>query len=207
MTVVAHTLARPQSGKGQMAENRARQLAGIYARHGAAVKVSKIVSGPGTGCISMLRGYSDFRTAASAFQAINSDPAHVAFWQERGANPAADIVIGRDIMRTVFGEHQWRTHPVSQVRRYELPRNKLVDALKLFPEVAEVVSAAGVNVVGLLPITGENLSSLVLAYQFRSIDHWGEALDTVGTSEAFQAIVARAAEIGTLRASFTSVPL
>ena len=115
MAILGVTVARPHEGKRLTAENRARQLGGIYARHGASVKVSTIITGPNTGCIVVVRGYSDFRTAAKAFQAVNNDPAHAEFWREREANPAADIVIARDIYRRVYGEGQWSTHPVSQI--------------------------------------------------------------------------------------------
>ena len=207
MAVIVYTLARPHAGKRPAAENRARQLGGIYARHGASVKVASVISGPNTGCIALVRGYADFRTAAKAFQAINNDPAHVEFWREREANPAADVVIARDIFRRFYGEGQWDTHPVSQIRQYDITRDKVAEARKLLRKVAKLVSKADVNVVGLLPVTGENLSSMAVSYQFRSIDHWAEALDTVGTSDAFQALVAKATEFGTLRSAFTTIPL
>lgn len=207
MAVIAYTVAKPQAGKRLAAEDRARQLGGIYARHGASVKVASIISGPNTGCIAVVRGYADFRTGAKAFQAINDDPAHVEFWREREANPAADIVIARDIFRSAYGESKWDTHPVSHLREYEITRDKLAEALKLFPTVEKVMSEADVNVIGLIPVTGENLSSMIISYQFRSIDHWGEALDTVGTSDAFQALVAQAGELGTLRSGFVMIPL
>ena len=207
MAIIAITIACPHIGKRSAAESRARQLGGIYARHGASVKIASVVSGPNTGCIAVLRGYADFRTGAKAFQAINNDPAHVEFWREREANPAADIVIARDIVRRIYGEGQWDTHPVSHIRQYEITRDKVAEVLKLLPEVTKLVSKADVNVVGLLPVTGENLSSMAVSYQFRSIDHWAEALDTVGTSDEFQALVAKASEFGTLRSSFVSIPL
>jgi hypothetical protein len=207
MAIIAFTLARPHAGKRPAAENRARQLGGIYARHGASVKIASVVSGPNTGCITLIRGYADFRTAAKAFQAINNDPAHTEFWREREANPAADIVTARDIFRRVYGEGQWGTHPVSQLRQYDITRDKLPEMLKLFPEIAKLVSKEDVNVAGLVPVTGENLSSMTVSYQFRSIDHWAEALDSVGASDAFQALVAKAGESGTLRSAFTMIPL
>ena len=207
MTIIALTLARPHAGKRAAAEDRARQLGEIQARHGASVKIASVISGPNTGCIALLRGYADFRTAAKAFQAINDDPAHAEFWREREANPAAEILIARDISRRIYGEGQWGTHPVSHIRQYDITRDKLPEMLKLFPEVAKLVSKADVNVAGLVPITGENLSSVTVSYQFRSIDHWAEALDTVGASEPLQALVAKANAFGTLRSGFTMIPL
>jgi hypothetical protein len=207
MAVIAYTLARPHPGNRQMAENRGRQLGEIYARHGASVKISSVISGQNAGCIMLLRAYADFRTAVKAFQAVNNDPAHVEFWKEREANPAAEIITVRDILRTIYGENQWDTHPVSHLRRYDIARDKVAEALKLLPDADKIMSEADVNVVGALPVTGENLSSMTLSYQFRSVDHWGEALDTVGTSDDFQALVAKAAEFGTLRSAFTMIPL
>lgn len=207
MTVIALTVARPHAGKSMMVQNRARQLAGIYARHGASVRVASVISGPNTGCVAVFRGYPDFRTAAKAFHAVSSDPAHIEFWREREANPGADVVIARDIVRTAYGEGKWDTHPVSHVRVYEIPRDKLADAMKLLPEVSKLMSKADVNVVGLVPVTGENLSTMNVSYQFRSLDHWAEGIDTVGTSDEFLAVVAKAAKFGTLRRGFTMMPL
>ncbi len=207
MTVIAITLAMPHTGKRQAAEDRARQLGGIYARHGASVKVANVVAGLNAGCIAVIRGYEDFRTASKALEAVSSDPEHIEFWREREANPSADIVIARDIVRSIYGEGKWETHPVSLIRQYDLARNKVEDAIKILAEGAKIVSEADVNVVGLLPVTSENMSSLSASYQFRSVEHLGEALDTVGTSEEFQALVAKAAELGTLRSSFMMVPL
>ena len=207
MTVIAITLVKPHMGKRQETESRARQLAGVYARHGASVKVTSIVSGPNAGCIGIIRGYADFRTASTALQAIGNDPAHVEFWRQREANPSADIVIGRDIVRSVYGEGRWDTHPVSLLRQYDLARDKIADALKILADGAKLVAKADANVVGLVPFTGDNMSSLTASYQFRSLDHMGEVLDTVGTSDAFQAIVAKAGKLGTLRSAFMMVPL
>lgn len=84
---------------------------------------------------------------------------------------------------------------------------KLADALQLFPEVANLVSKADANVVGLVPVTGENLSTMAVSYQFRSVEHWAEGLDTVGMSDEFQAIVTKAAKFGALRSSFAMTSL
>jgi hypothetical protein len=207
MAVIALTLAQPHLGKRLMAENRARQLGGIYARHGASVKVSGIVTGPNTGCIALLREYTDFRTAVKLFSAVSNDPSHVEFWKEREANPAAEILVARDILRTIHGENRWDTHPVSHIRKYDLTRDKVSDVLQLLPKVDKIMSKADVNAVAGLPVAGDNLSSMTLSYQFRSLDHWGEALDTVGTSDEFQALVAEAAALGTLRSAFTMGPI
>ena len=96
---------------------------------------------------------------------------------------------------------------MSHIREYDLSRDKVSEALRLLPKVTKIVSKADVNVVGALPVAGDKLSSMTLAYQFRSLEHWGEALDTVGTSDEFQALVTEAASLGTLRSSFTMSPI
>lgn len=207
MSVIAFTMVMPHAGKRQAAEGRARQLGGIFAKHGASVKVANVVSGRNAGCIALIRGYEDFRTASNAFEAIMSDPEHIEFWKGREANPAADIVIARDIVRRIYGKGKWETHPISLIRQYDLARNKVADAVKMLAEVEKVVSKADVNVGGLLPVTSENMSSMSVSYQFRSVEHFGEALDTVGMTEEFQALVAKAAELGTLRSASMMVPL
>lgn len=207
MTILAYTLAMPHAGKRQLLEERARQLGAIYAGHGAKVKITNIVSGPNTGCVALLRSYADFSAASKAFLAIGNDPAHAEFWRERDANPAGDLVVGRNIGRVVYGEQQWDTHPVSLVRQYDLTRDRLAEALEILPEVTKLASEADTNIVGLVPVTGDNLSAMAVSYQFRSIEHFGEGADTVGSSEAFRAIVVKAAAIGTLRSAFLMVPL
>jgi hypothetical protein len=207
MTILAYTLAMPHAGKRQLVENRARQLGGIYAKHGAKVKITNIVSGPNTGGIAVLRSYADFRTASKAFLAVSRDPAHTELWRERDANPAGDLVVGRNIARVVHGEQQWDTHPVSLVRQYDLSRDKVAAALEILAEVTKLASEVDANVVALVPFTGDNMSAMSVSYQFRSIEHFGEGADTVGASEAFRALVRKAAGIGTLRSALLMVPL
>lgn len=207
MTVIAVTLAMPHLGKRQTTEDRARKLGDIYARHGASVKVANVVSGPNAGGIALIRGYEDFRAASKAFLAIGADPEHAEFWKQRESDPSADIVIARDIVRSVYGEGKWDTHPVSLIRQYDLARDKVEDAIKILDEGAKIMAEADVNLVGLLPFSSDNMSSFSASYQFRSVEHLGEAVDTAGASEAFQAVIAKAAGLGTIRSAFMMVPL
>ena len=190
-----------------MVESRAREYGGIYARYGASVKISNVISGPNTGCIDLLRGYADFRTASKAFREISSDPAYAEFAREREANPVADVIMMRNLARRIFGEGSWDTHPISYVRQYGLARDKLPEALGLLAEIEKISVKADTNVVALVPVTGDEMSSMSVSYQFRSMDHCGEAFDTVGTSEEFQAIVAKASAIRTLRSAFMMAPV
>ena len=163
MTVIAVTVAKPHAGKRKDVESRARTLGGIYARHGAAVKIAQIAGGPNTGCIILFRAYENFQAASKAFQAANSDPAHIDFWREREENPAAEFLVGRDLYRGVYGTAKWGTHPVSYNRTYDLPRDKVADAVKIVAEAEKVTAKAGVNNFAVLPVTGEKLSSFIVS--------------------------------------------
>ena len=58
-----------------------------------------------------------------------------------------------------------------------------------------------VNVVGVLPVVNEDMGILHATYQFKSLKDWGEKVDEIGMSDAFQAIVTKANELGTLESS------
>ncbi len=207
MSVIAYSIIRPHVNKRSTVEERVRKAGGIYVRLGAEVRISKIVAGPFADCIVFQRKYSNFAAAGQAFMALAGDEEAQQLQALRESDPAADFVIGRDINRTVFGDVAWDTHPISHLRIYEIGRDKLADALAMFPEVEKMTAPAGVNLVGLAPVTGENMSSLTVTYQFKSVEHWAEQLDGMGTSEEFQALVARAGELGALRLSGVMMPL
>jgi len=207
MSVIAVTIVRPRDGKRAVVEDRVRRVGSIYERLGSEVKLSKIIAGPFAECITIQRRYADFTTATGTFKALGDDAEFAQLQEERDTDPAGDFVVVRDIIRTVHGDTKWGTHPVTHLRIYEMSRDKLADALAMFPEVEEITAPADVNVVGLMPITGDNMSSLTVAYQLKSVDHWAEVLDTIGTSEAFQALLARAGRLGAIRSSGVMVPL
>lgn len=207
MTVITMTLVKPHPGKGALAENRAKQYAGIFARHGATVRVARIVAGSNDGGIAIMRAQPNFSASAKAFQSVMRDPAHADFQRERETNPAAEVIVPRQIVRLVYGDLKWDTHPVSHMRVYDISRANLPEALALLPEASSIVGKADVNVVCAIPVAGDNMSSLTVSYQFQSLDHWGEALDTIGTSEEFQALLAKAGSLGTVQSAFGMVPL
>lgn len=207
MSVIAYTVIRPHRGRREIAEDRIRRAGDIYARLNAEVRISNIIAGPLTRCIVIQRRYADFTAASKTFQAAAADDEMKRLMQEGEHDPAGDFVVATDLNRTIHGDTKWDTHPVSHLRIYDLARDKLADALALIPEVEALVGPGDVNVVALTPITGQNMSSLTIAYQFKSVDHWAEQLDAVGTSETFQQIITRAAQYGTIRQSGVLVPM
>ena len=58
----------------------------------------------------------------------------------------------------------------------------------------------------LVPVTGENMSSMVIAYGATSLQASGKAFDEMGMTEEFQALVSKAAEVGKLHSGWMTVP-
>ena len=206
MSVIAYTIVKPRAGKRTLVEDRVRRAGAIYAKHGSQVKLSRVIAGPYTDCLTFQRKYESFSAAATTLGALASDDEFAQLQSEREEDPAVDILVGREILRVVHGSSAWDTHPVSHLRVYEVNKNHLADALALLPEVEQMVAPSGVNVIGLVPVTGDNMSTMTIAYQLKSVDHWGEVMDTIGTSPEFLAITARAAEYGTIKMSSAMVP-
>jgi len=207
MSVIAHTIIRPLPGKRPAVETRVRHVADIYSRHGASVKTTNFIAGPDTGCIGILRGYPNFRTAVKTLNAVSADPEFIEFEREREANPQAEIVSARNISRHVFGESKWATHPVTMLRHIDLSRRRVPQALELLSEMSKLLLEHEVNVLGLLPVTGDNMSSMTVSHQFHSMEHNAEVMDAMVASDAMQALIAKGSEFGTLRSVGLMVPL
>ena len=50
-----------------------------------------------------------------------------------------------------------------------------------------------------VPVLSDNMSSLTVVYGFPDLHVFGEMLDTIGTSEAFQEMLVKASDLGTLQ--------
>ena len=207
MSVIAYTLVQPHRGKRSAVEIRAKTAAGIYARHGATVKVTRVIAGEHSGCIGLIRAYADFQTAVKTLQSVGADPAYQDFDRERESNPVADVLVSRNIARRVFGEGKWATHPVTLLRRYDLLKKNMEGALGMLSQVADLVGKSDVNVIGLTPVAADDMSTLTVSYQFTSMEHMGESLDGVGTSDEMRALIAKASDLGTLRSASMMVPI
>jgi len=81
-------------------------------------------------------------------------------------------------------------------REYNIDRRNLKRALVLLPEIQALDSA--MPIIGVIPVVSGDMGRLMVGYYAKSLVDLGEAIDRVGMSDAFQAIVVRAAELGTL---------
>jgi hypothetical protein len=78
--------------------------------------------------------------------------------------------------------------------------------MSLFTEVEAICEKVDINPVLLTPVTGDSMSSMVIAYGAKSLEHSGQAFDQMGMTEEFQNLVQRAANIGELDSAWMTVP-
>ena len=57
-----------------------------------------------------------------------------------------------------------------------------------------------------LPLTGEPISSMVIGYGLESMSHAGKAIDEMGMSEEYQAMVRKGTGLGDLHRAWMSIP-
>ena len=87
-----------------------------------------------------------------------------------------------------------------------MKKNKTPIVMDMFEEVKEMCEKVDVNPTLLVPVTGENMSSVVIAYGATSLESSGKAFDQMGMTEEFQALVSKAAEVGELHSGWMTVP-
>ena len=78
--------------------------------------------------------------------------------------------------------------------------------MDMFEEVKGMCEKVDVNPTLLVPVTGENMSSVAIAYGATSLEASGKAFDQMGMTEEFQALVSKAAEVGELHSGWMTVP-
>jgi hypothetical protein len=207
MSVIVFNLVEPFTGKGLVAEERFKKLSEIFERFGATAKATKFIAGEHTGCIGLVRSYPDFTAASSILQKVASDPEYLQVLNLRETDPAGEMLINRQVARTIFGEAKWHSNPVSVLRRYSISRSDIKKALPILAKIKEITDKDEVNIRALLPVFSEDMSQMNVNYQFKSLEHMGEVLDNTGTAPEFQSLVEKANEFSTLKAASIMVPI
>ena len=103
---------------------------------------------------------------------------------------------GPYVYRTVFRETS--KLPVLLQREYQVARQNLPEALKLLPEAYDATDKQPMTAV--IPVFAPQMDRLVIVYYAESLEAMGRNLDRYGMSEAFQAVVQKAAQHGQLLA-------
>ena len=205
MSIVTANILRPFPGKRVVAEERLKKMASVYERLGAAAKTTNFVAGEHTECIGLMRSYPDMKTATVTLGKLANDAEAQEIKNLRETDPAGEMVVNRMVGRSIFGEAKWASNPVSMLRRYSISRSDVAKALAILEGVKTVMDKDEVNVRAILPVLSDNMSRISVAYQFRSLEHLGEVMDTSASSAEMQGLIEKANEFSTLEASSVMV--
>jgi hypothetical protein len=196
MAFISYRTVEPMAGKSTLAAERVRDLGGIYARHGARVRVARIVGGAGAGQLVLASTCDDAKGLARTYEGVDADPAYAKLMQEQQLNPAGTIT-AREVYRTVHGQGQPGS-PVIVMREYAVARDKMAGIIALLPDLDAVIKGHNIGLMCVVPVFSDDMSRMVAVYYLRSVADLGAVLDGVAQSPEFLSIVARAAEFGSL---------
>ena len=205
MTVIATNTVRPHLGKAKLQLNNMLEVTKAFGDMGITARVSRVVFGQNAGCLVFSTFASNFTEAMANTQKVFSSEMWAKVQMRLDDNPASDIVMPLNLVRVAAGEMK-PTHRVINYRWYLMKKNKTPIVMDMFEEVKEMCEKVDVNPTLLVPVTGENMSSVVIAYGATSLESSGKAFDQMGMTEEFQALVSKAAEVGELHSGWMTVP-
>ena len=200
MSVIAIREFIPHIGKEELAVSRITKASEIATKHGAKSSLWKVSAGHGAGDYVMMNNYESFTKGAIAFEGFSKDPEMVNLNKERGTNPAADLR-GPNVFRMAYGVPSNPPRPVLVQRFYQMPRKHMTSVLALAPELDKLMQNQDVTIGVGVPILAGDHEMMGVVYRFNSMEHWGKAVDAMVEDQEFAALVERANELGTLKAS------
>ena len=205
MSVVAANILRPFNGKRSVAEERLKKLGSVFERHGAKVKTTNFVAGQYTECIGLLRSYPDFKTATAALVKVANDPEGQEIRNLRETDPSGEMVVSREVRRTIFGEPKWANNPVSFLRKYAISRADVSKAMPILEGIQKIMGKEEVNMRATIPIFSSEMSGITVAYQLKSLEHLGEVLDTTSANSEMQSLIEEANKFASLESASVMV--
>ena len=205
MTVIATNTVRPHLGKAKLQLNNMLEVTKAFGDMGITARVSRVIFGQNAGCLVFSTFSANFTEAMADVQKVFSSEMWSKVQMRLDDNPASDIVMPLNLVRVAAGEMK-PTHRVMNFRWYLMKKDKMSMAMEMFEEVKGMCEKVDVNPVLLTPVTGDNMSSMIIAYGATSLEASGKAFDQMGMTEEFQSLVSRAAEVGELHNGWMTVP-
>ena len=205
MTVIATNTVRPHLGKAKLQLNNMLEVTKAFGDMGITARVSRVIFGQNAGCLVFSTFSANFTEAMADVQKVFSSERWSKVQMRLDDNPASDIVMPLNLVRVAAGEMK-PTHRVMNFRWYLMKKDKMPMAMEMFEEVKGMCEKVDVNPVLLTPVTGDNMSSMIIAYGATSLEASGKAFDQMGMTEEFQSLVSRAAEVGELHNGWMTVP-
>jgi len=152
-----------------------------------------------------LRSYPDFKTANAALVKAANDPEGQKIRNLRETDPAGEMVVSREVRRTIFGEEKWASNPVSGIRKYAISRADVSKAMPILEGVQKIMNQEEVNVRVTVPVFSTEMSSMDVAYQFKSLNRLGEVLDTIAAGSEMQSLIEKANTFDSLQSASVMV--
>ena len=205
MSVLVANILRPFSGKRSVAEERLKKMGSIFERYGANAKTTNFVAGRYTECIGLVRMYPDFKTASAALLKAADDPEGQEIRVLRETDPAGEMVVSRDVHRTIFGEGKWTSNPVSMIRHYSISRADVSKTMPILEGVQKIMDKEEVNVRAFMPVLSMEMSRIGVSYQFKSLDHLGEVMDGAAADSEMQSLIEKANTFSSLQTASVMV--
>ena len=205
MTVIATNTQRPHPGKAKLQLNNMLEVTKAFEDMGITARVSRVIFGHNAGCLVFSTFAANFTEAMENTQKVYSSEMWSKVQMRIDDNPSSDIIMPLNLVRVAAGEMK-PTHRVMNFRWYLMKKDKMPMAMEMFEEVKGMCEKVDVNPALLTPVTGDNMSSMIIAYGATSLEAAGKAFDQMGMTEEFQSLVSRAAEVGELQYGWMTVP-
>jgi hypothetical protein len=194
MAVISRRIIVPVQGKADAAIAQAKALAEQTVQAGTKTRLLKVIMGADAGNIEIFVRFENFQDGIAGFQSLAaSSGVNAARAQLEGSN--VQSISGPYVYRTVFGEPT--TQPILVQRQYQISRANLQAAVALMPEVKAAFSEK-TGMTAVVPVFSPEMDRIIITYYMDSMAELGKELDGSAMSPAFQNVVAKAAQIGTL---------
>jgi hypothetical protein len=194
MTVISRRIIVPNPGHSESATAKAKVLCDQMNQSGTKARLLKVIMGADVGNLEIYARYNNFTDGVESFKSLASAP-QIKVARNDLDNGSIATMIGPSVYRTVFGEPT--AQPILVQRQYQVSRANLKSALSLLPE-AKSAFGPDTGMAAAVPVFASEMDRLVINYYLNSIEDLGKALDVHAMSEAFQTVVAKAAQYGTL---------
>ncbi len=162
MSFASVRLAKPNPGKTAL--TMAQTLGGIYARHGANIRIGKVIAGDGAGQIYLGVYFADGKSMGQIFEKVQANPAFAKHNEGRELNPSS-TVSGPDVYRVAYGQ-VGLGYPLLLVREYSIAYDKRAGMLALCPEVDALMKPHDVGFLGAVPAFAGDMGVFWAVYYF-----------------------------------------
>lgn len=194
MAVISRRIIVPTPGQADAVLAQAKNLAEQSTQAGTKTRLLKVIMGADAGNIEMFVRFESFQDGVAGFHSL-AGSAGVSKARAQLEGPHVQSMSGPYVYRTVFSEPT--AQPILVQRQYQISRANLQAAIALLPEVKAAFSEK-TGMTAVVPVFSPEMDRLIITYYMDSMAELGKELDESAMSPAFQNVVTKAAQLGTL---------